>query len=178
MRVLFAFMCILFLSPKEVQAKDTNTITINFSVKFREYTCSIKSSVGPDIIFGDVAINTLTLSSGPEIESELILSCRSDYSSPELNATNSLTLLNSATLRFTSPDLVAGSGGSFLDAGNNVAIIPYFNNVRMLFDTDYDLKNNNITAYKMKFQLVQKSGSVGITAGRVTVTLIAQLTYI
>lgn len=178
MRVLFAFMCVFFLYPKEIQAKDTNTITINFSVKFREFTCSIKSSDGPDLIFGDVIIDNLTSSSGPEIESELILSCRSDYSSPELNAANSMTLLKSATLRFTSPDLVAGSGGSFFDAGNNVAIIPYFNNARMLFDTDYDLKNNNITAYKMKFQLVKKSDSVDITAGRVTVTLIAQLTYI
>lgn len=176
MRILIIFIFILFFPSEEVLAKEA-TIHINFSVKFREFTCNIVSSRGNNLSFGDVNISRLTLTSGPEIESGLKLACRLDTSTPELVGSDAASALQSANLRFTSPVSASGNGGDFLDAGHNVAILPFFNNTRMRLNTDYNLKSFSGSEYKLKFQLVKKSSSEAISIGTVSVVLNAELTY-
>ncbi|EIT5672697.1 fimbrial protein [Salmonella enterica] len=174
---LFALICMLFFPPSVgLYAKQTST-TVNFSVKFGEHTCNIASSGGNNLNFGDVNISTLTTTNGPEIESELILSCRLDATTPELSGSNALSALKTANLRFTSPVGTPGSGGDFLDGGHNVAILPFFNNTRMQLNTDYNLKSFSASKYKMRFQLVKKSSSGTVSTGTVSVVLNAELTY-
>lgn len=175
---LLALICMLFLLPPgDLYAKQTST-TINFSVKFGEYTCNIASSGGNNLSFGDVNIATLTTTSGPEIESDLTLSCRQDATTPELSGSNALSALQSANLRFTSPVGIPGSGGDILDGGYNVAVLPFFNDIRMQLNVDYNLKKLSASAYKMRFQLVKKNNSGTVSTGTVSVVLNAELTYI
>ena len=176
MHRLIIFMCLLFFNSESVLAKQTTT-TINISVKFREFTCNIVSSRGSSLSFGDVSSTTLTTTSGPEIESDLTLTCRLDASAPELTGSNATSAIQSANLRFTSPASATGAGGDFLDVGNNVAILPFFNNARMRFNNDYNLKTLGASGYKLKFQLVKKSSAGEISAGQVSVVLNAELTY-
>ncbi len=176
MRITYTFMALLLFIPVDVLSKST-TATVNLSVKFREFTCNIASSRGSNLSFGDVNITTLTLTEGPEIEADLTLTCRLDSATPELTGNNAITALQSANLRFTSPVSTGGSGGAFLDAGHNVAILPFFNNARMQFNSDYNLKTLSGSGYKLKFKLVKKSSSGTISSGSVSVLLNAELTY-
>ena len=176
MRITYTFMALLLFIPVDVLSKST-TATVNLSVKFREFTCNIASSRGSNLSFGDVNITTLTLTEGPEIEADLTLTCRLDSATPELTGNNAITALQSANLRFTSPVSTGGSGGAFLDAGHNVAILPFFNNARMQFNSDYNLKTLSGSGYKLKFKLVKKSSSGTISSGSVSVVLNAELTY-
>lgn len=176
MRITYTFMALLLFIPVDVLSKST-TATVNLSVKFREFTCNIASSRGSNLSFGDVNITTLTLTEGPEIEADLTLTCRLDSATPELTGNNAITALQSANLRFTSPVSIGGSGGAFLDAGHNVAILPFFNNARMQFNSDYNLKTLSGSGYKLKFKLVKKSSSGTISSGSVSVLLNAELTY-
>ncbi|CAD5352175.1 fimbrial protein [Citrobacter freundii] len=176
MRITYTFMALLLFIPVDVLSKST-TATVNLSVKFREFTCNITSSRGNNLSFGDVNITTLTLTEGPEIEADLTLTCRLDSATPELTGNNAVTALQSANLRFTSPVSTGGSGGAFLDAGHNVAILPFFNNARMQFNSDYNLKALSGSGYKLKFKLVKKSSSGTISSGSVSVVLNAELTY-
>lgn len=176
MRITYTFMALLLFIPVDVQSKST-TATVNLSVKFREFTCNIASSRGSNLSFGDVNITTLTLTEGPEIEADLTLTCRLDNATPELTGNNAITALQSANLRFTSPVSTGGSGGAFLDAGHNVAILPFFNNARMQFNSDYNLKTLSGSGYQLKFKLVKKSSSGTISSGSVSVVLNAELTY-
>ncbi|EPM1687737.1 fimbrial protein [Citrobacter freundii] len=169
-------MALLLFIPVDVLSKST-TAAVNLSVKFREFTCNITSSRGNNLSFGDVNITTLTLTEGPEIEADLTLTCRLDSATPELTGNNAVTALQSANLRFTSPVSTGGSGGAFLDAGHNVAILPFFNNARMQFNSDYNLKALSGSGYKLKFKLVKKSSSGTISSGSVSVVLNAELTY-
>lgn len=176
MRVMLVCLSLLCFVTVEAAAKITST-TINLSVKFREFTCNIASSRGSNLSFGNVNITTLTLTEGPEIESDLTLTCRLDTSMPELSGNNAISALQSANLRFSSPASTAGTGGDFLDAGHNVAILPFFNNARMQFNSDYNLKNLSGSGYKIKFKLVKKSSNGTISSGTVSVVLNAELTY-
>lgn len=176
MRITYTFMALLLFIPVDVLSKST-TATVNLSVKFREFTCNIASSRGSNLSFGDVNITTLTLTEGPEIEADLTLTCRLDSATPELTGNNAITALQSANLRFTSPVSTGGSGGAFLDAGHNVAILPFINNARMQFNSDYNLKTLSGSGYKLKFKLVKKSSSGTISSGSVSVLLNAELTY-
>ncbi|MGV4237989.1 fimbrial protein [Citrobacter freundii] len=176
MRVILVLLSLLCFITIEASAKVTST-TVALSVKFREFTCNITSSRGNNLSFGDVNITTLTLTEGPEIEADLTLMCRLDSATPELTGNNAVTALQSANLRFTSPVSTGGSGGAFLDAGHNVAILPFFNNARMQFNSDYNLKALSGSGYKLKFKLVKKSSSGTISSGSVSVVLNAELTY-
>lgn len=176
MRVILVLLSLLCIITIEASAKVTST-TVALSVKFREFTCNIASSRGNNLSFGDVNITTLTLTEGPEIEADLTLTCRLDSATPELTGNNAVTALQSANLRFTSPVSTGGSGGTFLDAGHNVAILPFFNNSRMQFNSDYNLKALSGSGYKLKFKLVKKSSSGTISSGSVSVVLNAELTY-
>ncbi|EDW6064638.1 fimbrial protein [Salmonella enterica subsp. enterica serovar Oslo] len=176
MRIILVFLSLLCFFSVEASAKITSA-TINLSVKFREFTCNIASSRGSNLNFGNINITTLTLTEGPEIESNLMLTCRLDTSMPEITGNNVISALQSANLRFSSPASTGGSGNAFLDAGHNVAILPFFNDTRMKFNSDYNLKNLSGSDYKLKFKLVKKNSSGTISSGKVSVVLNAQLTY-
>lgn len=176
MRILLAFIWLLYVNPEGVLAKQTST-TINFTVKYREFTCNLVPGPGSNLAFGDVNISTLTLDSGPLIESNLSLTCRRS-GLPDLTGSNAVTALQSAILRFTSPAVTAGVGGDFLDAGYNAAILPFFNNDRMQFNTNYNLKDLSSPEYNLKFQLVKRSITSELSAGTFSVALNAEVTYI
>lgn len=176
MRAIPVCLFLLFFIAGEVSAKVTST-TVNLSVKFREFTCNIASSRGSNLSFGDVNTTTLTETEGPEIETDLTFTCRIDTSAADLTGNNAIGALQSAKIRFNSPDKAIHSGEQVFDVGNNVVILPFFDNKRMFFEYGYDLHRLSASDYKLKFKLVKKSSNGTISSGTVSTVLHAELTY-